>query len=120
MPERIRQGSSFNVETNDGATVSVRSTRSGSGGSGLSATGRQHRLKKQRTCDSAPMRGGGSGGNNKTSAAAGGSNRHLPRQFSNASAYSAAAFIPTSISHQESVQQSLPSPQFEFQSCNLL
>ena len=106
MAERIRPGdignrassASFNVETNEGgATVSVRSSRSSSGRTTLSAT--RHRIKKQRTCDSAPKTSAAAGG---APATFGGSNRHLPRQFSNASAYSAAAsaFIPTSLSHQ--------------------
>ena len=97
MAERIR-AASFNVETNEGgATVSVRSSRSGSGRTTLSAT--RNRIKKQRTCDSAPKTSAAAGG---APATFGGSNRHLPRQFSNASAYSAAAsaFIPTSLSHQ--------------------
>ena len=96
---------SFNIETNDGATVSIRSStsRSGSGRTAATLTATRHRMRKQRTCDSAPMRGGTGGGTAGTAASLGGSNRHLPRQFSNASAYSAAAaaaFIPTSISHQ--------------------
>ena len=102
-PERLR-AASFNVETNDGgAAVSVRSSsRSGSGRTALSAA--RVRIKKQRTCDSAPMRGGGGRAQQGQGPAAafGGSNRHLPRQFSNASAYSAAAasLIPTSLSQQ--------------------
>ena len=102
-PERLR-AASFNVETNDGgAAVSVRSSsRSGSGRTALSAA--RVRVKKQRTCDSAPMRGGGGRAQQGQGPAAafGGSNRHLPRQFSNASAYSAAAasLIPTSLSQQ--------------------
>ena len=95
---------SFNIETNDGAAVSIRSStsRSGSGRTAATLTATRHRMRKQRTCDSAPMRGsGGSGGTAGAATSLSGSNRHLPRQFSNASAYSAAAaFIPTSISHQ--------------------
>ena len=97
MLERVR-AASFNVETDGGggATVSIRSSRSGSGKTTLSAPNR-YRVKKQKTCDS------GGGGSHAAAAAKaiGGSNRHLPRQFSNASAYSAAAaFVPTSFSHQ--------------------
>ena len=50
----------------------------------------QRRLQKQRTSESAP--------NDKTQSSMAGSARHLPRQHSNASAYS--AVMPTSYSHQ--------------------
>jgi hypothetical protein len=97
MTERIRLGelssrnTSFNVSS-DGAT-SMQSTRSSAGSRGKSAAAtRQRILRKQRTCESVPMHPAG------PSTAFGGSSRYLPRQHSNASAYS--AVIPTSYSHQ--------------------
>lgn len=60
---------------------------------------RRAQLRKQRTSESAPHQSGaGPGAVGSNVPGFGGSSRHLPRQQSNASAYS--AVIPTSYSHQ--------------------
>ncbi len=112
-----RAGSSFNQSSEGAASVTTRSSAgarsaaSGTTGGGAAAVVvARHRIRKQRTCESAPMNpppGGGGGGagasgggapNGATGTAFGGSSRYLPRQHSNASAYS--AVMPTSYSHQ--------------------
>ncbi|XP_059080441.1 uncharacterized protein LOC131878474 [Tigriopus californicus] len=101
MREKIKicsNNSSFNHSMD--ASISSQGAVSGGGGSRKSKTyektltpgmlPQQRRLlRKQRTTESAPM---------SKSQPFGGSNRYLPRQHSNASAYS--AVIPTSYSHQ--------------------